>query len=137
MNTYDMSDEGFVNSKAFQEFMKQHPGRGFLRIRAYAASGAIPVRGLKVVVSTKIQNNNFIFFEGYTNESGIIDNISLPASRLETNNLDVPERVVYDIRATYLPNDVNLLYQVNIYENVFVIQNINIVPELNLKTGDA
>ena len=135
MNTYDMNDVDFVNSDTFQKFMEQNPGRGFLKIRAYAASGAVPISGLKVVVSTNIDGNNFVFFEGYTNESGIIDNISLPTPKLDPNNLDVPKRVVYDIRATYIPDNINLLYRVNMYENIFVIQNINIVPELNLRMG--
>ena len=131
-----MSNESFVNSEAFQEFMKLNPSRGFLRIRAYAASGAIPIKGLKVIITTKIEDKDFVFFEGVTNESGIIDNISLPAPKLDANNLDVPKKTTYEIRATYLPNNVNLVYEVNMYENVFVIQNINIVPEMNMKTGD-
>ena len=136
-NTYDMNDQDFVDSLEFQEFMKQNPGRGFLKIRAYAASGAIPISNLKVVVSTKIQDNNFIFFEGFTNESGIIDNISLPTPRLDTNNLDVPKRIVYDIRATYEPDQVNMLYKVNMYENVYVVQNISIVPNMNFEMSDS
>ena len=45
--------------------------------------------------------------------------------------MNVPSRITYDINATYEPNLVDLKYQVNIYEDVFVIQNINIVPDSN------
>ena len=136
MNTYDLNDQSFVNSEEFQKFMKNNPARGFLRIRAFAASGAVPISGLQVVVSTIIDNNRFIFFEGATNESGIIDNISLPAPRLNTNNLDVPSKTVYDIEATYEANNFKQSYQVNMYEKVFVVQAINVGPSNNLGLGE-
>ena len=136
MSTYSFDDDKYINSLEFQEFMKENPSRGFLKIRAYSASGAIPVSGLKVVVSTKIINDSFIFFEGYTNESGIIDSISLPTPRLDTNNLDIPKKVVYEIKATYIPDNTVLLYEVNMYENVYVVQNINIIPKSNIRLGD-
>lgn len=136
MNTYNYDDKNFVGSDVFQKFMLEHPARGFLKIRAYAASGAIPVQGLRVFVSTRIDSSDFVFFEGVTNESGIIDNISLPAYKLNNNYLDVPNKTVYTIRAVYDKTDVDLLYEVNIYENVYVIQNISVVPEMNLGMGN-
>lgn len=135
MNTYSFNDKSFVDSSVFQEFMRSHPARGFLKIRAYAASGAVPVSGLKIYVSTKIGDSDFIFFEGSTNESGIVDYISLPAYKLDDNNLDVPNKTVYNIKAIDNEND-TLIYQVNIYENVYVIQNISLVPDMNLGMGD-
>lgn len=135
MNTYSIEDKQYVNSEEFKNFMEQNPTYGYLRIRAYAASGAIPISGLKIEITTKINKNKFIFFEGYTNESGLIDNISLPAPKLEANNLDIPNKTVYEIKATYLPNNTNLTYEVNMYENVFVVQNINIVPDSSIEKG--
>ena len=135
MNTYSIEDKQYVNSEEFKNFMEQNPTYGYLRIRAYAASGAIPISGLKIEITTKINKNRFIFFEGYTNESGLIDNISLPAPKLETNNLDIPNKTIYEIKATYLPNNTNLTYEVNMYENVFVVQNINIVPNSSIEKG--
>ena len=135
MNTYSIEDKQYVNSEEFKNFMEQNPTYGYLRIRAYAASGAIPISGLKIEITTKINKNRFIFFEGYTNESGLIDNISLPAPKLETNNLDIPNKTIYEIKATYLPNNTNLTYEVNMYENVFVVQNINIVPDSSIEKG--
>ena len=135
MNTYNIEDKQYVNSEEFKNFMEQNPTYGYLRIRAYAASGAIPISGLKIEITTKINKNKFIFFEGYTNESGLIDNISLPAPKLETNNLDIPNKTIYEIKATYLPNNTNLTYEVNMYENVFVVQNINIVPDSSIEKG--
>lgn len=135
MNTVNINDEEYSNSKEYQDYLKSNPSRGFLKIRAYAASQAIPISGMKVVVTKQIGNNNVIFFEGYTNESGIIEKISLPAPRLDPNNLDVPKSTSYDVTATYLPDNASGIYKVNMYENIYVVQNIGIVPNMNFEAG--
>ena len=135
MNTYNINDASFINTDAYKTFMNNNPSRGNLRIRAYAASGAIPISNLKITVRTKINNDNVIFFEGTTNESGVIDKISLPAPKLNPDNLDTPATTTYEVVATYTPNDSTGVYKVNIYENVYVIQTISIVPEMRI-VGD-
>ncbi len=135
MNTYNINDEAFMKTESYRKFMKENPARGTLRIRAYAASQAIPISGVRIVISTKIDNSNVVFFEGFTNESGVIDGIILPAPKIDLDNLDIPSKTIYDIVATYLPDNVKLLYKVNMYENVFVIQNINIVPDMSAQVG--
>ena len=129
MNTYNINDENFKNTEVYRSFINDNPVNGYLKIRAYSASGAIPVRGLKITVSTEYEGNTIIFFDGFTDTSGVIEKITLPAPRLNSDNMDIPSRTTYDINATYPPNLVDLKYQVNIYEDVFVIQNINIVPD--------
>ena len=131
MNTYNINDENFKNTEAYRSFMNDNPANGYLKIRAYSASEAIPVRGLKITVSTEYEGNTIIFFDGVTDTSGVIEKIILPAPKLNSDNMNVPSRTTYDINATYEPNLVDLKYQVNIYEDVFVIQNINIVPGSN------
>lgn len=131
MNIYNINDENFKNTEAYRSFMNDNPANGYLKIRAYSASEAIPVRGLKITVSTEYEGNTIIFFDGVTDTSGVIEKIILPAPKLNSDNMNVPSRITYDINATYEPNLVDLKYQVNIYEDVFVIQNINIVPGSN------
>ena len=135
MNTYNINNEIFINSEEYQNFLKDNPSRGYLNIRAYAASQAIPISGLKVVVSTDIGNDKVIFFEGSTNTSGVIGGIALPAPRLNLNDLDAPNKTEYDVEATYIPDNIVRKYKVNMYENVSVIQNINIVPDTTLQGG--
>lgn len=132
MNTYNYIDESFTNTKSYQDFIKENPTEGYLKIRAYAASQAIPISGLNIIVSKIIDNNRVIFFEGATNESGIIERITLPAPRLLESNLDTPNSTEYDITATYTKDNLEKKYIVKVYENLYVIQNISIVPEKNL-----
>ena len=130
MNTYNVNDSKFINSDMYKKFISDNPGRGYLKIRAYSASQAVPVSGLEVVVSKVIDNNKVIFFEGVTNESGVIEQISLPTPKLDGDNLGIPNGISYDITTTYIPDNTTRIYKVNMYENVYVIQTINIVPEM-------
>ncbi len=136
MNTYNFNDENFKNTNSYKQFTFANPAEGYLKIRAYAASGALPISNLNIVVSKIIDNNNVIFFEGKTNSSGIIERIPLPAPRIESNNLDAPNSTTYDIKATYPEDNLDEVYKINIYENIYVVQTINVVPTLNVSFGD-
>ena len=136
MNTYNFTDQAFKNTASYQNFIATNPSEGYLKIRASAASQALPISGLKIVVSKDIDNNNIIFFEGATNSSGVIEKIVLPAPKLDPNNLDAPKSTTYLIKATYEPDNLNDTYRVNIYENIYVVQTINVVPTLNVMAGD-
>ena len=133
MNTYNINNENFKNTPSYTNFIAQNPSNGYLKIRAYAASEAIPISGLDIVVSKIIDNNKVIFFDGATNESGVIERIVLPAPKLNTDNQNAPSSTTYDIEASY--NDINSTYKVNMYENIYVIQTINIVPKMNMVSG--
>lgn len=135
MNTYNINDQSFANSEKYQNFLKENPARGSVRVRAYAAGQAIPISGLKVVVSKEIDGDNVIFFDGYTNDSGLTEKISLPVPKLTTDNLDVPEMIEYDITVTYVPDNISSTYKVKMYEGICVLQNINIVPRMMLEGG--
>ncbi len=121
MNTYYLNDEKLINSDFYKEFMANHPGNGNLKIHAYAASEALPVSGLPIIVSTNIDNNKVIFFDGVTDSSGMIQTLSLPTPSLEISNLEVPLGTIYYIEAD------NITYSVNLYDGICVVQNINTI----------
>ena len=133
MNTYNYNDEGFRKTALYQNFILANPKEGYLKIRAYTAREALPISNLKITVSKTIDNNLIIFYEGVTNSSGIIEKINLPAPPLTANNLDKPSSISYDIKAEYQANE--NIYRINIYENIYVIQTINLVPTLNVNRG--
>ena len=128
MNTFNINDQNFINSKVYKDYLQKNPSNGYLKIRAFAANQAIPISNLNIKVSKNIDNNNVIFFEGRTNSSGIIEKITLPTPKLDFNNLDKPNSTTYDIIATY--DNKNIIYKVNMYENVYVLQEININPSM-------
>ena len=131
----NINDQKFINSSLYQNFLSENPSEGFLKIRAYAASQAIPIQGLKVVVSTNMEDYNVIFYEGYTDNSGTIEKIVLPTPKLNSSDLVTPASQIYTITATYLPDNKIQTFKVNLFENVSVVQSINIVPDMN-RLGD-
>ena len=136
MNIYNFNDDAFKATTIYQKFTSANPSQGYLKIRASAASQAIPISGLKIVVSKVIDNNQIICYEGLTNSSGVIEKIVLPAPKKNDDDLIAPPSTTYDIKATYEPNNLDDTYQVNIYENIYVVQRINLVPTLNVIGDD-
>ena len=128
MNTFNINDQNFVNSEIYKNYIKDNPTKGYLKIRAFAANQAIPISGLNITVSKIISNNNVIFYEGKTNSSGIIEKITLPTPKLDPDNLDTPKSTTYEIIATY--KNKNKTYKINMYENIYVVQDININPNM-------
>ena len=126
MNTYNFNDENFMNSKSYKDFILENPEYGYLKIRAYAANSAIPISNLKIVISKIIGENNIIFYEGYTDSSGIIEKVALPAPKLNLDNMIKPSNTIYTITAS--DNNMSQTYTARMYENVCVIQDINIIP---------
>lgn len=132
--TYNVNDKDFLNSELYRSFINSNPGIGFLKIRAYAASGAVPISGLSVVISKDIGGNKVIFFEGVTNESGVIERISLPVPRMSSDNMIAPILSTYDINTTY--EGESRLYKVNVYDDIYVVQNINVTPNISYGVVD-
>ena len=135
MNTYNFNDSIFKESKLYQEFIRDNPSQGFLRIRAYTASQAVPISGLRVIVSKILDNTKVIFYDGVTNNSGLIERIVLPTPTISDDNQVIPNMITYDIETVYTPDNVSGKYTVNMYENIYAVQNINVVPSINNGIG--
>ena len=135
MNTYNFNDSIFKQSQLYQNFVRENPSQGYLRIRAYAASQALPINGLRIIVSKVVDNNKIIFFDGVTNDSGVIERITLPTPRIGDDNQIIPKNITYDIEAIYEPDNIQRMYSVNMYEGVYAVQNINVVPNINNGVG--
>ena len=133
MNNYSIYDPSFLNSTLYQDFMKEYPGEGTLRVRAYTANEALPVEGIKVEITTYYQSNIIVFYQGETNSSGLIDRIVLPAP-VNTNDLEVPNRLLYQVHVVYEKDNLDKEYSVGMYDGVCSVQNISIEPA-TLKVG--
>ena len=126
MNNVNITDSNFISTIVYKKFMIENTGRGILNIRASFANHALPITNLKVVVSKEIENYNVIFYEGVTNISGLIEKISLPTPPKENDDLIAPKNTTYKITTLY--NNREYTYVVNMYDEIYVVQNINIVP---------
>ena len=129
MNTKYITDQKFKSSSFFRDFLLNNPGKGNLKIRAFAANEAIPISDVSVIVSTIYDNTKIIFFEGNTDSSGMIDVLSLPTPKLLLDNMEKPNSIIYEVEAIYKNNSVNQKFSVLMYDGICVLQNINILPD--------
>ena len=119
----DEERDGVSDSLNIDEFIKENSGTGVLKIQAYRAREAYPMPGVRVEVSRDFNDGARVFFSGLTDESGIIDNIELPAPPRENSlEFDSPDKVaVYRLRAT-LPEYEVLERAVEIFDGIKTIQ---------------
>lgn len=116
------------DSDTFRKDGQEKDGSGRLKIQAFAADGVYPVVAANVRVYKK--GSSTPYFEGYTDSSGIIDEIVLPAP--SGVNTDVPPETEpffkYDIVITH-PKFITKRYiDVPIFDNINSIQTVQLVP---------
>ena len=126
----NFDDPNFITTTTYKEYMSKNKSYGYLNIRAYAASLAIPIKGLNVVVFKNLDNKKVVFYSGTTDESGIIEKITLPTPTISGDDEVVPSSQDYNIEATY--ENQKLIYKVIMYSNISVNQNINVVPSMRV-----
>lgn len=63
---------------SFEEFERENPARGMLRIQAFAAQQAFPVVNAKIEVEKEFEDGTHTFSEAYTDINGVVENITLP-----------------------------------------------------------
>lgn len=117
----------------YDEFIAENNKTGMLKIQAYRGNQSVPEAGVTVRISKEIGDGDYIFFEGMTDGSGIIESIVLPAPPRDTT-LDAgrPDKTaVYVLEAEkegFLP----IRRDVEMFEGVKTIQPLR----MNLAGGN-
>lgn len=130
MNTILFTDETFKRSESYKKFMINNPASSHLKIQAYKANKALPVSGVQIIVSHIIDEYKVIFFEGETNESGIIEDITLPAPSLNKDDLIIPLSTTYNIEAIYTKDNMDNIYKVKMFSGISAVQDIDVIPNI-------
>ena len=134
MDTFYFNNDTFKSTDIYKMFISENPGIGMIKIRATAARGAIPISGVNVVISKIINDAKVIFYEGVTDESGMIECISLPTPSIDlSDDLVIPASTIYTLNITDAQDNLNEEYEVRVYDGICTMQNINVVP---YKEGD-
>lgn len=137
MNTYNFNDSNYMNTESYKNFILNNPTSANLNIRTTAANDAIPISDVRIIVSKEIDGNKIIFYDGLTDESGMINDIKLPTPRLITDDLEVPNSILYDLEAIYASDNIDRIYKILMYPDICVIQNINIVPTMMVASWEV
>lgn len=119
---------------AYEEYLRENPATGQLKVQAYRAREALPQSDVDVTVSSFIGETEHVFFSGRTDGDGLIDNIALPApARASSLSFGDPHP-----SATYLLNAVAdgfvpLTVGITIFDGIKTIQPL---PMIIRREGD-
>lgn len=73
----------------YEEYIREYPGRGTLKVQISVARGAFPLKNVLVDVSQIYNGVRYSLYNDVTDISGIVDNMVLPARSIEsTLNFD-------------------------------------------------
>ncbi len=129
--TIKSTDTKLLNNDVdYQTFISNNPSKAFVKVRASSINEALPIKDVSVSISKEIGNNTIIFFEGKTDESGMINDITLPAPIRVKTNEEVPEFTKYNLNATYQKENFNKTYPISVCCGVTILQHINITPNI-------
>ena len=128
-----ISYEEFKNTDLYADFIKENSDFGNLKVQVFTAYGAIPVPDTAIVVSKDIEEYRVVFFQGLTDSSGIISNISLPAPKMVTSNEETPIYTVYEMTAVHTGYETLKTYSIGMFGGVNVIQYVKMMPEIHLE----
>lgn len=125
-----ISYEEFQKTDAYPTFAKQNSDVGYLKVQAFMADQAIPIPDVEILITKEIGDDVVIFFRGYTDSSGIIDNIALPAPT-DTYNVSTEtfsEFEVYDLTAVKESFQTLKKYTIGMFGGLKALQYIKMIP---------
>ena len=125
-----ISYEEFSKTDDYQGFVGVNPEQGSLKVMAFTAYQAIPIENAEIIITKEIGGNNVLFFRGYTDSSGIIDNITLPAPTCgyDDNSFQTSSTTSYKLTAIKDKYDSVKQYIINMIGDVKVLQYIKMTP---------
>ncbi len=126
----DVNDPILKDNKDYQDFLNNNKGVGFIKIRASSAKSAVPISNMDIIISKEIGKYNVIFYKGKTDESGMINDITVPACNKKLSDLKEPICSIYKIEAIYKKDNIDTFYDVKVYDGITTIQYINVISNI-------
>ena len=122
--------EEFQKLEEYQNFIRENPDVGVLKIQVFTAGGAIPLSNTNILVMKEVGDYNVLFFNGVTDALGVIDNIVLPTPERVVNNTDLPKYTFYEVSAIHTGYQDIRQYMISMFGGIKVIQYIRLAPEV-------
>lgn len=116
--------------KTYDEFVRDNPETGTLRIQGYIASQAYPATDAQVEIRKELEKSSYLIYSGKTDESGVYGPVKLNAPQ-KTYSEEFSDRLPY---ASYLVTVKKEGFITMIYKNLPVFpgiesnQTINFIP---------
>ncbi len=130
-----MSYEEFKKTPEYQKFIAENPGIGTLKVLAFTAYQAVPIPNVEIVVTKDFGNHKVVFFEGYTDENGMIQNIQLPAPtrKYDPVTQEPAGHILYDLAAISEGYETIKKYNIDMYDGISTIQYVKMIPQVEFK----
>lgn len=111
-------------------FLREHPSEGILKVQATAARSAFPVSGATVEVSVVINGEKYVLYNNVTDESGISDDMLLPArpSAFSQNSVTASDSGTQYEVSVYHPAFKALSAPVTMFDNIKTILPVVLKP---------
>lgn len=129
-----ISYEDFKKMDLYSDFIRENPDIGHVKVQVFTAYGAIPVSDTQIIITKDIEEYRVVFFQGKTDSSGIISDISLPAPKTVTSATPevVPEYTIYDLTAIHQGYETLKSYSIGIFGGVNIIQYVKMLPNIEI-----
>ncbi len=121
----ELKQDDIVFYDSYEAFLKDHEGHGILKIRVFAGNGIIPLKDVHISISKVIGKEKIIFFEGYTNDSGVVNEIELPAPKINQQNPKSATYLVESSHHSYIKKEPSLAF---IYDGIKSILEMEMLP---------
>lgn len=131
-----ISYEEFKNLDLYEDFIKENPSVGYLKVQAFTAYGAVPIANTSIVITKDIEEYKVVFFRGITDSSGIISGIELPAPDSSLSVEEAPDYTIYNMTAINEDYETLKSYSIGMFGGISVIQYVKMMPKINLE-GDV
>ena len=115
------------DTRSLAQFLKDNPSAGALKVAAAEGRGMVPVENSRVYVTKLLDGDRIVFGKGITDNSGIVDDMVLPAPSRRasvTDGAGIPY-AEYDVeveKSGYIPVKV---VGVPVFEGIKSIQNVS------------
>jgi hypothetical protein len=121
----------------YQEFVRNHPAKGFLKAQAFTARRTFPVPGVQVVISKRFGDESYVIATLTTDIAGQTEAVSLHTidKSLSQSPATHAPYSTYDLRAThpdYMP--VNY-FNIPIFDGILSTQAIDLIPKAAAPEG--
>ena len=129
-----ISFEEFKKLPEYQDFIKDNPDLGALKVQAFTAYNSVPIADADVMIAKDIDEYRIIFFRGVRDSSGILVNRDLPARAKSTvGRIEAPLYTVYNLTAIHTGFESIKQYSIGMFGGIKVIQYIKMTPEIILE----
>ena len=120
-----------TRSPAYAQYLKDNTGSGILKVQTTRGQQSYPVKNVRIVIYKELAGEQVVFFQGLTDENGIIDNIVLPAPPIPqpVTSANAVRGAAYQATASH-PDFATGNYIIEIFDNIKAILPVNMRVEM-------